>query len=103
MRTFYYISGLAEGGLMKLKFARDVLKGSLTEFGEDKAMRLAAALAYYSVFSLAPLLIIAIGVAGLLFGEENVRRQVSEQISTLVGHGAAQTLESMMAARSKET
>src|SRR5262245_38541692 len=73
---------------MTLRQTAEILKGSFSEFNEDKAMRLGAALAYYSVFSLAPLLIIAIGVAGLIFGEAAVHKQVSEQLSALVGSGA---------------
>jgi membrane protein len=88
---------------MKFKLAPAIFKNTFTEFGEDKAMRLGAALAYYSVFSLAPLLLIAIGVAGLLFGEKYAHQQVSEQLSGLLGAGAAQTLESMMAARDKDS
>jgi membrane protein len=51
-----------------------VLKLAYNEFSEDKAPRLGAALAYYTVFSIAPLIIILISAAGLVFGEEAVRR-----------------------------
>ena len=47
-----------------------VFKEAASEWSEDKASRLAAALSYYTIFSIAPLLIIAIAVAGLVFGQE---------------------------------
>ena len=50
-----------------------------------KAARLGAALAYYSVFSIGPLMLIAIAVAGLFFGAEAVRGQVSAQLTGLLG------------------
>src|SRR5580765_6723972 len=50
--------------VMNVKKLWPVTKGALTEFGKDKVLRLAAALAYYSIFSLAPLVIIVISVAG---------------------------------------
>lgn len=52
---------------------------------EDNASRLAAALAYYTIFSLAPMLIIAIAVAGLIWQRDAVQTQVLNQISSLVG------------------
>lgn len=51
----------------------DVLKDTWNDWNEDKAPRLAAALAYYTAFSLAPLLVIAIAIAGLVFGQEAAR------------------------------
>ncbi len=44
-----------------------LLKETTSEWQDDNAMRLAAALAYYTVFSLAPLMLAAIGIAGLIF------------------------------------
>ena len=65
---------------------------------EDRAPRLGAALAYYTMFSLAPLLVISIRVAGLIFGEEAARGQVAHQIQSLVGQEGAQAIEQMLAA-----
>src|SRR5436190_10895892 len=50
-----------------------LLKTTLYDWMEDRALRLSAALAFYSVFSIAPLLVIAMGLAGLVLGEEAVR------------------------------
>src|SRR5215212_3832003 len=62
-----------------------ILKLSYQGWKEDKASRLAAALAYYTIFSLAPLLVIAIAVAGLLWQRDAVQEQVLAQIGGLVG------------------
>lgn len=78
-----------------------VVKEAGTDFMEDKALRLAAALAYYAIFSLGPLLVLVVGVAGLVMGEENVRREVQQQLQSLFGASSAKLIESMMAARSQ--
>src|SRR5512133_3098170 len=68
-----------------LKELPTLFKLSYQEWKEDHASRLAAALAYYTIFSLAPLLIIAIAVAGLLWQRAAVQQQVLNQIGGLVG------------------
>jgi len=60
---------------------------------DDRVPKLAAALAYYTVFSLAPLLVIAVAVAGRLYGPQAARGEVSAQLSRLVGVTAAQAIE----------
>lgn len=67
----------------------------------DKALRLSAALAYYSVFSIAPLLVITIGVAGLVFGDEAVTGDLQKQMKGYVGSSAAKVLESMVESAAK--
>jgi membrane protein len=57
----------------------EMLKMTYQDWSEDKAPRLGAALAYYTVFSLAPLLIIVLAIAGMVFDEETVRSQISQQ------------------------
>jgi len=64
-------------------------------------MRLAAATAYYAIFSIGPLLVLTIGVAGLVFGEESVRKEVVAQISSFVGDKAASMMSMMLAAPQK--
>ena len=58
---------------MKIKSVWPLLKETLSEWSNDKASRLAAALAYYTIFSIAPLLVITIAVVGLVFGREAAR------------------------------
>jgi membrane protein len=61
-----------------------------------KVSRLGAALAYYTVFSIAPLLLIGIGVAGLVFGKQAAEGKIADQIESLVGRQAAQAIEAMI-------
>jgi membrane protein len=75
----------------------DVLKETYHESSEDKAARLAAALAYYTAFSIAPLLLISIAVAGLVFGRDAAQGQVSAQIQGAVGQDAAAMIETSLA------
>jgi len=78
---------------MNLKTMWELLKETFDEWNEDKASRLAAALAYYTVFSIAPLLIIVIAIAGSVFGEEAARGQIVGQIQGLVGRSGAEVIE----------
>ncbi|MCW1886026.1 YihY/virulence factor BrkB family protein [Luteolibacter flavescens] len=87
-----------------MSFYFKTLKQTVTEFVEDDALRLSAALAYYSVFSLAPLLIIAIAMAGIFFGEEAVRGQLDDQLKSSLGASGAFAVQDMVAnARKPET
>ncbi|XWK89563.1 MAG: YihY/virulence factor BrkB family protein [Phormidium sp.] len=70
-----------------------LLKQTFDEWNEDKASRLAAALAYYTIFSIAPLLVIVIAIAGLVFGEEAARGEIVTQIQGLVGRSGAEVIE----------
>ena len=85
----------------KLKGTFALLKDAFTDFMEDKALRLAAALAYYSIFSIAPLLVIAIAIAGMVFGAEAARGQLNQQMASYVGPQAASAVESMVQSASK--
>ena len=67
------------------------------EWRRDGVPRLAAALAYYALFSLAPLLVVAIGVAGFFFGPEAARGEVVVQFSSLIGRPGAQAVENLLA------
>jgi membrane protein len=74
----------------------ELLKETVSEWSEDKAPRLGAALAYYTIFSLAPLLIIVIAVAGLAFGQEAAQGSIDEQIQGLVGREGADLVQTMI-------
>jgi len=68
---------------------------------EDNALRLSAALAYYSIFSIAPLLVLAVGLAGWLLGDKAVSGHLSQELQGLVGYQAAQAMQTMIASASK--
>ena len=90
--------------LLFVKAFFTLFKETFADWSEDKAPRLGAALAYYTAFSLAPLLIIAIAIAGLAFGEEAARGQVVAQFQGLVGEESAELIETMItSARSPST
>ncbi len=74
----------------------DLLKTTFKEWNEDKVPRLAAALAYYTAFSIAPLLIVVIAVAGLAFGEEAARSQIIDQIKGQIGEESAEIIQTMI-------
>jgi membrane protein len=74
----------------------ELIRDTLREWSEDKVPRLGAALAYYAVFSLAPLLVIAIAVASLVFDPAEVQRGVVEQVGGLVGSEGASLIETMI-------
>ncbi len=77
-------------------FAWSLLQESAVGFIDHCALRLSAALSYYSVFSLAPLLILCMGAGAALFGEEAVRGQVSQQLRNYMGLPAAKGVEGML-------
>jgi membrane protein len=70
-----------------------VIGRTFSDWYADRAPRLGAALAYYTVFALAPSLVIVIGVAGLVLGRESAQGQILEQIRDLVGEQGAQAVE----------
>lgn len=70
-----------------------ILKQTGQQFLEDDCPQMAAALSYYTVFSLPPLLIIVISVAGLFFDPENVRGEIQEHLVELFGKSGAEQVE----------
>jgi membrane protein len=78
---------------MNIRSLVKLLKEAVNEYNKDKVSRLAAALAYYTIFSLAPLLIIAIAIAGFIFGEEAAKGEIVTQIQGLIGKEGAQFVE----------
>lgn len=79
---------------MRLR-ARTILR-LLQETGlqwqQDNVSRLAAALAYYTIFSITPLLIIAIAIAGAVFGQETAQTEIMKQLQDLVGEQGANAI-----------
>ena len=88
---------------MKTKSVVNLFKQTFKEFGEDKVLRLSAAMAYYAIFSIGPLLILIVSLAGLVFGEETVRKEVTAQIQGMVGEKSMKVVDSMMTAQKHST
>lgn len=73
-----------------------LLKEAGTAWSADKAPQMGAALAYYTAFSFAPLLLLAIGIASLVFGEEAARGGLLEKLEDTVGPLPAAAIESLL-------
>ncbi|HWC74775.1 MAG TPA: YihY/virulence factor BrkB family protein, partial [Gemmatimonadales bacterium] len=84
---------------MSVKAVRDIAKQTLHDFSEHKVVQMSAALAYNAIFAIAPFLLIVVGVAGIVLGQESVRRQVEDQLSIMIGPQATRVIDSMMAAQ----
>lgn len=78
-----------------------LVRDTYQEWQADKVPRLAAALAYYTIFSIAPLLIVVIAVAGFAFGTEAVTGRLYGDIQGLVGEDAALTIQEIIANSSR--
>ena len=81
---------------MSVKQIWRLLKETFKEWNDDNASRLAAALSYYTIFSLAPLLIIAIAIAGAVFGDEAAKGEIVKQIQGLVGKDGAEVIQTAL-------
>src|SRR6195952_4439489 len=79
-----------------LKGAWKVLKDSFAGFSNDRIMKLSAALAYYTVFSVGPLLIVIVFLCSFFFGREAIEGTIYGQIEGFVGHDAALQLQEII-------
>src|SRR6185369_17278162 len=78
-----------------------LIKASVASWLDDYAPSMGAALSYYTVFSLAPLLLIVVSVAGLVFGEDAVRGELFAQLQGLMGADAAKAIQDLLASVNK--
>ena len=85
---------------MNARRALALVKQAASEWIDDNAPSRAASLSYYTTFSIAPLLLIAVAIAGLVFGKAAVSQQLSTELRSLFGDGAAHVIEDMMASAS---
>jgi membrane protein len=85
---------------MALATLWQLTKETATEWMNVRPFRLAAALAYYTLFSLAPLLVVALGIAGLVFGEDAARGQIFGPLQSLLGAKSADAVQNAVAAAS---
>jgi membrane protein len=82
--------------MMTAKQAWTLLRKSADAWVDDRASSMGAALSYYTVFSIAPLLLIAISVAGLVFGADAARGAIVAELQGLVGERSAQTIQDLL-------
>ena len=74
----------------------EIFKNSFKGFDEDKVTKLSGSLAYYTVFSMAPLLVIIISLCGLFLGKEAVEGEVYAQLAGFVGSDTAAQLQEII-------
>jgi membrane protein len=79
-----------------------LLKQTASEWMEDDAPSLGAALAYYTVFSLAPLMTIAIAIAGFFFGKDAAQGQIFDELRVLLGEEGGKAVEEMVQSASAQ-
>jgi membrane protein len=78
-----------------LRFWR-ILKRAATEFINDNGLKFSASLSYYTIFSIGPVLIIIISLAGIFYGKEAVEGKIYYQLNGLVGSGAADQIQDII-------
>jgi membrane protein len=86
---------------IRIKSSLALLKQTAVEWVAQSVPRLGAALAFYTLFALAPLLIIVLAIAGFWFGEEAARRELFSQISGLVGREGGEAIQAVVSAANK--
>jgi membrane protein len=87
--------------LLKFQTWKKLLKDTFNLWLDVHATRLGAALSYYSVFSLGPMLIIAIAIAAFFFGEEAARGEIFLQLRGIIGDAGAKSVEMLVQASNK--
>lgn len=98
MRWYNFVVNLQKCVMRKVtvKGLWKVLKQSFSGFSDDKVMKLSASLAYYTVFSMGPLLIVLIFVCSLFFGREAIEGSIYGQIQGFVGSDTAKQLQDII-------
>jgi membrane protein len=81
---------------MKLRWLMILVKTTVMRWWDDNALRLSAALSYYTLFSLAPLLTLAVAIAGLVVDEKTVRDEVLDRSQGLIGKPGAEAIAGML-------
>ena len=88
---------------MTLKNIWILVKAATSSWVDDYAQSMGAALAYYTLFSIAPLLLIVISIAGLIFGVDAARGEIAGQLQGLMGQQGALAVQSLIESVSKPT
>jgi membrane protein len=86
---------------MNLKDIADLLKAAAVNWVHDYAQSMGAALAFYTMFSIAPLLLIVISIAGMVFGEESARGEILDQLNALLGTQGASAVQELIESAGK--
>jgi membrane protein len=84
-----------------LSAAWQLLRDTIAGFIDDEALSWGASIAYYTLFSIAPVLLVVVAIAGLAFGREAAQGAIVEQFSELMGHQTAEALRGMVESAAK--
>lgn len=76
--------------------SKSILKRTFSEVADDDVTSLAAAIAYYTVFSLPPLLVLVVAIAGAIFSPERITEMITDQVGSAVGQDAAGEVQTMI-------
>src|SRR5688572_2186304 len=87
---------------MRIKSLWSVTIGAAQDWWEDNCLRLAASLAYYTALSLAPLLLLLVGLTGMVLGREQVASQLAAQLESLMGPAGRELVNSILTTTSPE-
>ena len=79
-----------------IKTALRILKDTFESFIDDRALKFSASLSYYTIFSLAPLLLLLISLAGVFFGKEAIQGKIFGEINGLIGNEAALQIQNVI-------
>src|SRR6478609_8446720 len=84
-----------------LSAAWHLLRDTFSAFVDDEALSWGASIAYYTLFSIAPVLLVVVAIAGLVFGREAAEGAIVDQFSVLMGHQTAVALQGMVESAAK--
>jgi membrane protein len=86
---------------MRLRRLWYLIRESMSAWSEDRAPSMGAAIAYYTLFSIAPLLVIVIAIAGLVFGAEAAQNAIAAQLDGLIGREGAVAVQGLLKSASE--
>jgi membrane protein len=78
-----------------------LLKDTVTGFIDDDGLSRGASIAYYTLFSIAPVLLVVVAIAGLVFGRDAAEGAIVDQLSVMMGHQTAEALQGMIESAAK--
>ena len=84
-----------------LSAAWHLLRDTFSGFIDDEALSWGASIAYYTLFSIAPVLLVVVAIAGLVFGRDAAEGAIVDQFSVLMGHQTAEALQGMVESAAK--
>lgn len=91
----------ASGEIFNIAATFKIAKDAAVNWSDDRCASMGAALAFYTTFSIAPMVLIALAIAGLFFGEQAARGEILAQLRGLFGESAGHAVEAMLASANK--